>query len=239
VPIDYERAAGDLTSILHLTEPPIGITFSDEAPPGVPAFDDPMPEPTPDGRTGRVPAGCVFWMKAIDRTFVTAPEDHGNCSVGSLTHGLMGIEEAAGRADVHALVASGWVTEDVLSQIPTVSTRPGFITYGPLSEAAAEPDVVLLRVSPKQLMMISDALPDLHGGGKPQCHIVALAKEHGQVAASVGCMLSRTRTGMSPDEMTCALPAARLQEVLQKLGAAAEADAAVASYAAEDSRRFT
>jgi len=239
VPIDYERAAGDLTSILHLTEPPIGITFSDEAPPGVPAFDDPMPEPTPDGRTGRVPAGCVFWMKAIDRTFVTAPEDHGNCSVGSLTHGLMGLEEAAGRADVHALVASGWVTEDVLSQIPTVSTRPGFITYGPLSEAAAEPDVVLLRVSPKQLMMISDALPDLHGGGKPQCHIVALAKEHGQVAASVGCMLSRTRTGMSPDEMTCALPAARLQEVLQKLGAAAEADAAVASYAAEDSRRFT
>jgi len=239
VPIDYERAAGDLTSILHLTEPPIGITFSDEAPPGVPAFDDPMPEPTPDGRTGRVPAGCVFWMKAIDRTFVTAPEDHGNCSVGSLTHGLVGLEEAAGRADVHALVASGWVTEDVLSQIPTVSTRPGFITYGPLSEAAAEPDVVLLRVSPKQLMMISDALPDLHGGGKPQCHIVALAKEHGQVAASVGCMLSRTRTGMSPDEMTCALPAARLQEVLQKLGAAAEADAAVASYATEDSRRFT
>ena len=239
MPIDYERAAGDLTSILHLTEPPIGITFSDEAPPGVPAFDDPMPEPTPDGRTGRVPAGCVFWMKAIDRTFVTAPEDHGNCSVGSLTHGLVGLEEAAGRADVHALVASGWVTEDVLSQIPTVSTRPGFITYGPLSEAAAEPDVVLLRVSPKQLMMISDALPDLHGGGKPQCHIVALAKEHGQVAASVGCMLSRTRTGMSPDEMTCALPAARLQEVLQKLGAAAEADAAVASYAAEDSRRFT
>jgi len=239
VPIDYQRAAGDLTSILHLTEPPIGITFSDEAPPGVPAFDDPMPEPTPDGRTGRVPAGCVFWMKAIDRTFVTAPEDHGNCSVGSLTHGLMGLEEAAGRADVHALVASGWVTEDVLSQIPTVSTRPGFITYGPLSEAAAEPDVVLLRVSPKQLMMISDALPDLHGGGKPQCHIVALAKEHGQVAASVGCMLSRTRTGMSPDEMTCALPAARLQEVLQKLGAAAEADAAVASYATEDSRRFT
>lgn len=239
MPIDYERAAGDLTSILHLTEPPIGITFSDEAPPGVPAFDDPMPEPTPDGRTGRVPAGCVFWMKAIDRTFVTAPEDHGNCSVGSLTHGLVGLEEAAGRADVHALVASGWVTEVVLSQIPTVSTRPGFITYGPLSEAAAEPDVVLLRVSPKQLMMISDALPDLHGGGKPQCHIVALAKEHGQVAASVGCMLSRTRTGMSPDEMTCALPAARLQEVLQKLGAAAEADAAVASYATEDSRRFT
>jgi uncharacterized protein (DUF169 family) len=236
--MDYRRAAGELSSILRLTKPPIAITFSDEAPPEVPIFDDPMPEPTPDGRTGRVPAGCVFWMKAIDRTFTTAPEDHENCSVGSLTHGLLGLEEAAAKADVLALVASGWVTENDFPQIPRVSTRPGFITYGPLSEAAAEPHVVLLRISPKQLMMISDALPDLHVGGKPQCHIVALAKEHGQVAASVGCMLSRTRTQMSPDEMTCALPVARLQEVLQKLETATGADAAVAAYAAEDSRRF-
>lgn len=236
--MDYERAVRELSSILHLTNPPIAITFSDKAPPEVPTFDDPIPDPTLDGRTGRVPAGCVFWMKATDRTFSTVPEDHYNCSVGSLTHGLLRLEDAAGRADVHALLASGWVTEEDFPQIPKVSSRAGFITYGPLSEAAVEPDVVLLRVNPKQLMMISDALPHLHLGGKPQCHIVALAKEHGQVAASVGCMLSRTRTGMSPDEMTCAFPAARLREVLQKLRAAAQADAAVAAYAAEDSRRF-
>jgi uncharacterized protein (DUF169 family) len=237
--MDNGRAARELSSILRLKNPPIAITFSDKSPPEVPNFDDPMPAPTPDGRTGRVPAGCVFWMKATDRTFSTVPEDHYNCSVGSLTHGLLRLEDAAGRADVHALVASGWVTEGDFPQIPKVSTRAGFITYGPLSETAAAPDVVLLRVSPKQLMMISDALPDLHVGGKPQCHIVALAKEYGQVAASVGCMLSRTRTGMSPDEMTCALPAARLREVLQKLRAAVQADTAVAAYAAEDSRRFS
>jgi hypothetical protein len=44
---------------------------------------------------------------------------------------------------------------------------------------------------------------------------------------------------MSPDEMTCALPAALLQEVIQKLRDAVQADAAVAAYAAEDSRRFS
>ena len=238
MPVDYKRAAAELSSILHLEAPPIGITFSDEVPEGVPAFDAPMAEPTPDGRTGRVPAGCVFWMKATDRTFSTVPEDHGNCSVGSLTHGLLSLEEAAGRADVAALVESEWVTEDVFPDIPTVSERPGSITYGPVSEAVVEPDVVFLRVSPKQLMILSDALPDLHIGGKPQCHIVAMAKEHDQVAASVGCMLSRTRTGMSSDEMTCALPTGRLDDVLGKLKPAAEADAKVATYAAEDSRRF-
>jgi len=87
-------------------------------------------------------------------------------------------------------------------------------------------------------MLISDALPDLYIGGKPQCHIVALAKEHGQVAASVGCMLSRTRTGMSPNEMTCAIPGSRLSEVLEKLRQTISVDASVATYAAEDSRRF-
>ena len=29
----------------------------------------PMPGAMPDGRTGRVPAGCVFWMKATESTF--------------------------------------------------------------------------------------------------------------------------------------------------------------------------
>jgi hypothetical protein len=51
-------------------------------------------------------------------------------------------------------------------------------------------------------------------------------------------MLSRTRTGMSPDEMTCAIPGARLNNVLERLKPAADADASVAAYAAEDSRRF-
>ena len=80
-----------------------------------------MPEPTSDGRTGRVPAGCVFWFEARDNTFTTVAEDHGNCSVGSLTHGFKTLEEAATGADVAALVESEWVTPDVFPHIPTVT----------------------------------------------------------------------------------------------------------------------
>ena len=43
----------------------------------------------------------------------------------------------------------------------------------------------------RALMVLSDALPGLRIEGKPQCHIVAAAKEQGEVVASVGCMLSR------------------------------------------------
>jgi uncharacterized protein (DUF169 family) len=226
-----------LSSLLRLQAPPIGITFS-ETEPDAPRYEAPMPEPTPDGRTGRVPAGCVFWMKGAERTFTTTPEDHGNCSVGSLTHGLIELSEAATRADVAALVEAGWVTPDVFPKIPTLSKRPSFITYGPLADTPVDPDVVFIRVDGKQLMTLSDALPGLRVEGKPQCHIVPIAAEEGEVAASVGCALSRVRTGMKPDEMTCAIPASKLEDVVNRLEATVGADSTVATYAAEDKRRF-
>jgi uncharacterized protein (DUF169 family) len=101
-----------------------------------------------------------------------------------------------------------------------------------------DPDVVLIRVNGKQLMVLSDALPGLRIEGKPQCHIIAVAKEQGEVAASVGCMLSRTRTIMPSAEMTCAIPAGRLAEVVSLVRATAATDDVVARYAAEDARRF-
>jgi len=234
----WTTLAEALQSSLHPSAPPIAITFSDAPPAGVDPFDAPMPPPTPDGRTGLVPAGCVFWMKGTERTFTTAPEDHGNCSVGSMTHGLATMDEVSGRADIAALLDAGWITEDMIPGIPVVRDRPGAITYGPLADTPVDPDVILLRLTAKSLMVLSDALPGLRVEGKPQCHIVAAAKEQDEVVASVGCMLSRTRTGMSSGEVTCAIPADRLGEVVERLEVTARADAAVASYAAEDAARF-
>jgi uncharacterized protein (DUF169 family) len=235
---DWSTLAAELTTALHLTSAPLAITFSDAPLPGVPAFDDPMPAPLPDGRTGRVPAGCVFWMKAAERTFGTVAEDHGNCSVGSVTHGFKTLDEVAGNSDVAALLDSGWVTMDVVPQIPVVREKPGAVTYGPLAETPVDPDVVFVRLTGRQMMVMSDAIPDLRIEGKPQCHIVAVAKEEGVPAASVGCALSRVRTGMPPTEMTCAIPAAKLPEILASIQQHSGADSAVAKYAADDALRF-
>ncbi|HEY8215633.1 MAG TPA: DUF169 domain-containing protein [Acidimicrobiia bacterium] len=234
---DWPASARQLTDALELAAPPIAITFCERAPDDVAPFDAPMPEPMADGRTGRVPAGCVFWMKATDATFSTVAADHGNCSVGSLTHGFKTLEEIAGNSDVAALLDTGWVTMDVMPQIPVVSDQPEAIVYGPLADTPVDPDVVLIRVSGKQLMVLHDAVPSMHLEGKPQCHIVAMAKG-GEVAASVGCALSRVRTGMPAREMTCAIPGSRLGEVLDALATTTIADSAVASYALEDARRF-
>ena len=64
-----------------------------------------------------------------------------------------------------------------------------------------------------------------------------MAKD-GHVAVSVGCALSRARTGMQATELTCALPARRLAEVLDKVEQTSRIDTMVARYAGEDARRF-
>ena len=227
-----------LTLALHPLAAPIAITFLDAPDADIPAFEAAMPEPTPDGRTGRVAAGCVFWMHATDRTFSTAAADHANCSVGSYTHGLLSFVEDAATTEIATLVESGWVSPEAFPGIPAVKTRPASIAYGPLSETQVTPSVILLRLNAQGMMVMTDALPDLRIEGKPQCHIIAVAHGHGRVAASVGCALSRARTGMGAHALTCAIPAATAAEVTGLVERAAGIDGVVTRYAAQDARRF-
>jgi uncharacterized protein (DUF169 family) len=235
---DYASLEGSLKGLLGLSARPIAIAFTDVEPAGIDRFAAPMPPPTEDGRTGRVPAGCVFWVRATERSFVTVPEDHGNCSVGSVTHGLKPLSEVAANGDVAALVESGWVSPEMFPHIPAVARRPGFIVYGPLAEARRDPDVVFIRLNGKQVMLLHAAWPGLRFEGKPQCHIIPIAKEQDEIAVSVGCMLSRVRTGISNNEVTCAIPFGRLPELVDRLETSLAADTQVARYAAEDSKRF-
>ncbi|MFQ5657503.1 MAG: DUF169 domain-containing protein [Candidatus Methylomirabilales bacterium] len=140
--------------------------------------------------------------------------------------------------DVKCLVESEWVSLEEAMQLPFVKERYRYITYAPLAETPGDPDVILLRINAFQAMVIHDAFNDIVMVGKPQCHIIPISKEQDKVSMSTGCMLSRVRTGMSPDEMTCTIPARRLEEVVQRLKARRTANAAVASYASQDGRRF-
>jgi uncharacterized protein (DUF169 family) len=156
-----------------------------------------------------------------------------------VTHGLAAVDEVAGNSDVAAVLEVGWITPDDVARIPHVETRSDNISYGPLAEWSAEPDVVMLRVDGRQLMVLGDALPELGVEGKPQCQVIPLAIERSAITASLGCALSRARTGMPADQMTCAIPGERVDEVLERLEAATRADDTVAGYAAADAQRFS
>lgn len=238
---DQNRAAlaSELSALLNLAVRPIGIAFRDRVDtPGVDPVDIVHPVPTEDGRTGAAPASCVFWFLGAERVFSTVAADHGNCSVGSYTHGFKRLDEIADKADVAALVGSGWVGEADFPLVPAVGDRPGSIVYGPLDALPVEPDVVFLRLNAKQAMVLDDALGGVRFEGKPQCHVLAIAKNGQETAISVGCMLSRVRTGMGNNEMSCAIPAAKLADTVAALRRNAVTERAVASYAATDAVRF-
>ena len=234
------RALNDrLVSVLKPFAAPIAISFHapGEKPPP-PRVEPHYPAPNEHGRTGQVPAGCVFWMHAASDTFATVAADHANCSVGSYTHGFLTLEEAAAKDDVGAVLEAGWVDQAAVMSLPHVADRPGSVVYGPLADAPSPPDVVLLRINGLGLMTLKDAFPEMPIEGKPQCHIVAMAKDGNTVAASVGCALSRSRTGMRSEEMTCVIPGGRLAEVVDTLEATVGLDRAMASYASADAKRF-
>jgi len=200
---DFADHAHRLSELLGLTAAPVAVTFGV---PSSPASTQPVPAQ---------PAGCCFWQPAEHERLDTVAADHANCSVGSYTHGLIPLAQAAAGEDTAALPFT-----------------PSSITYQPLAEAE-DPDVVLARLSPAALMTLLGAAPDLRLAGKPQCTIVPLAQA-GQVAVSPGCAVSRTRTGLPSGELTGAIPARKLESILERLESATAADRAVSAFAAAD-----
>jgi uncharacterized protein (DUF169 family) len=236
--LDLASQSAALNELLALAHNPVAITFLDEnSGNGVPSFGAPMSDPTEDGRTGRAAAPCVFWIHGHDSTFDTAPADHGNCSVGRFTHGFVGAEDILEKSDVGALLDVGWVTMEAFAGVEALDRTPTGVRYGPLADASTVPDVVLLRVTPKQMMAINDAV-QVEWSGKPQCQILPRAAKNGVIAASMGCALSRARTGMGDDELTVAVPGDRVPELVENLQPVRTADSAVVGYATADMERF-
>ncbi len=228
-----------LVAVLKPYAPPVAISFhySGEIPPAA-QIEENYPPPNEYGRTGQVPAGCVFWIQGSSDTFATVASDHANCSVGSYTHGFISLEEAATKDDVGAVLEAGWVDQSAVMALPHVAKKPESVVYGPLAKRDTAPQVVLLRINGLALMTLKNAFPEMPIEGKPQCHIVALAKDQNMVAASVGCALSRSRTGMRSEEMTAVIPGDRLFEVVTTLEETSGLDRAMARYASADTKRF-
>jgi uncharacterized protein (DUF169 family) len=217
-----------LAELLDLPHSPVAVTFiKPEDPSAVPPATKAVPPH---------PAGCCFWEPAQREALNTRADDHAHCSVGSYTHGLIPLTDAASARDTAALVGSGWVTEADLGAAPRLPFAPESIRYEPATDADGA-DVVLLRLSATALMTLQGAWPALALVTKPQCQIVPLA-HGGASAVSPGCAVSRIRTGLPAGELTCALPARELPAIVERLERAVAADRAVSEFAAEDRSRF-
>ncbi len=216
-----------LQELLNLELPPVAIAFREAAPPNVPRIEAPQP------------AGCGYWrLAAAGKIFYTEAADHYSCPVGAHTHGVELPAQVAAElnAVVQTMVGIQYITMEEIQKIPRRRDPFRLALYAPLAEAPFEPDVVLVRGTVKQLMLLAEASQAAGvaaGGatmGRPTCVVLPQTLQSGHAAASFGCIGNRVYTGLGDDEGYYCLPGSTVVEVVTKLTAVAEANRQLESF---------
>ena len=178
--LGHQAHAAALLSLLGTKLPPIGVSFTESVPAGVPL----------------------------------SPQK------GAELQGLVG-----------TMVQLGYLRMEEVTQIP--HRAPGSFraaVYGPLAKLPLAPEVILVRGSAKQLMLVAEAaqMAGLAGAlptmGRPTCAALPLASQSGQLAMSLGCSGTRVYTGLADDEAYVAIPGASLGKLLAQLAGVAAAN---------------
>jgi uncharacterized protein (DUF169 family) len=210
----------------------IAIAFFDSPPPGIPRWEG-----------GPVPAGCVFWEKAMSgQTFYTVASDHYNCAVESHTHSIALPPERAHELNdtIVFMARNNYVATEEVPGIPTLAKSPGAVAYGPIDGAGFKPDVVLIAAKPAQAMLIYEAALKAGAGdaltnalGRPACAVLPLTTASREISVSLGCKGNRTFTGLPDEEMYVAIPGDKWGALVEKLGEAHAANAVMERYYCE------
>ena len=210
-----------IQNLLGLAWPPVAIAFRTVPPLGVEHIGS------------SAPAGCGYWRLAAEgKTFYTDAADHFGCPVGAHTHGVQLPDDVARQLNeiVQTMVGLQYIS---MQEIPTIPKRDQpfrIAAYAPLATSPFEPDVVLVRGTARQLMLLAEAAQaaGVAGGtaamGRPTCAVLPETLRSGKTTASFGCIGNRVYTGLSDEEGYYAIPGPTLHEVAGKLALIVEAN---------------
>jgi uncharacterized protein (DUF169 family) len=225
--MNVNKAGAELQELLGLSLPPVAIAFQDSAPPGMRRVDSPAP------------AGCGYWrLAAAGDVFYTEASDHYTCPVGAHTHGIELPPDVATQLNglVNTMVEMQYISLEEIPAIPRRRGAFGVALYAPLGDAPFEPDVVLVRGTVKQLMLLAEAAQAAGvavGGatmGRPTCSVLPETLESGAATASFGCIGNRVYTGLGDDEGYYAIPGDRVAQVAERLSVIVEANSRLEQF---------
>src|SRR4051812_19475231 len=137
-----------LTQLLGLTTPPVAIAFCDKAPAGTRRTLAPQP------------ASCGYWtLAAAGQVFYTEAADHKNCPVGAHTHGVPLTAEDQKNLEglIGTMVGLDYIDMSEVPHIPHRTAPFGVAVYGPLGQLPVPADVVMIRGTARQLMLLAEA----------------------------------------------------------------------------------
>jgi uncharacterized protein (DUF169 family) len=217
--MDYAELGKKLGQWLHLERQPVSITFMEQAPASVPRLSAPAP------------ASCAYWKRASDgAVFYTTAGDHLGCTVGAYTHGAPLPAEKAEEMNslVGRMIEIGYLRADEVGSIPHRASSLQVAVYAPLVRAPFPPDVVILSVNARGLMLLSEAaraagIAQQSMMGRPTCAFIPAAIESGSAIPSSGCIGNRVYTALSENDLYFAIPGSKLEsftKALEKIVAA-------------------
>jgi uncharacterized protein (DUF169 family) len=219
--------AKQLEVLLSLKTPPVALSFLASPPPNVPRV------------ASAGPSGCTYWKRAAEgETFYTEAADHYHCPVGAYTHGidLPPAQMLELQGVMGTMMSLGYLRGEEVPGIPRREEPFGVAVYGPLTDAAEPPDVVLVRGNARQLMLLEEAAEaaGISGPaplmGRPTCAAVPLAMRSQRSVSSLGCIGNRVYTELPDDEFYYALPGKHLAAVADKLATIVNANRELEKY---------
>jgi uncharacterized protein (DUF169 family) len=124
------------------------------------------------------------------------------------------------------------------AKIPSVGGDSAGIVYGPFGEGPVDPDLVLLWLTPAQMMIFNEAAgtaswtagAPMGVSGRPGCAALPLALQNDRPQASLGCAGMRTFTEIPDDRMLAVLPGDRVAEFVTALETTVQSNAAMLDF---------
>jgi uncharacterized protein (DUF169 family) len=212
---------------LELAHAPVAVAFLDSPPTGMTHV------------TRAEAAGCGYWKRASDgEAFYTTAEDHMNCPVGAFTHGVTLPPDKATELQslVTTMIELKYLSGDEVPQIPRRSAPMAIAAYAPLAAAPFQPDAVIFRGRPRQIMLLTEAARSagvLGSGavmGRPACAMLPQSIASGAAAASVGCIGNRVYTALGDDELYVVVPGNAVAHVARQLEVVLTANAELEKF---------
>jgi uncharacterized protein (DUF169 family) len=217
-----------LTATLGLETRPIALALADAPPAGVRTFE------------GSVPSACTFWRRAESAVFYATAAQHFRCPVGAMVMGFKMPNEVKAELTelVGVMVEEGYLGADEAHLIPTLPRKSAGVVYGPLQDFPIEPDAIVLWLTPRQAMLLSEASGSSHWTGatpaatlgRPACAAIPTAVSRGAMAASLGCIGMRTYTEIADDHMLAVIPAGAVPQLDGTLNDIVAANRAMAEF---------
>jgi len=226
-PMTTMNANSRLSELLDLESAPIAVAFRPAPPPGVKRVD----------KAG--PAGCAYWKLAAEgQVFYTQAADYYNCPVGAHTHGVELPPEQAKELEgvVGTMVGLEYIRMEEVAALPRLTGPFAVAVYAPLSQTPCEPDVVLVRGTARQIMLVAEAARAAGIGsdgatmGRPACSMIPEAIRAARANTSLGCVGNRVYTGLGDDELYFTIPGPRLGDVVAKLETIVRANRELQQY---------